>query len=63
VFEELGADPDRIRPTTTDRFPRPARRPAYSVLGHDAWSSAGLPTLPPWRQSLSQAIDVLRKAS
>jgi dTDP-4-dehydrorhamnose reductase len=63
VFEELGADPGRVRPTTTDRFPRPAPRPAYSVLGHDAWRQAGLPTLPAWRDSLAQAFDALRNVS
>jgi dTDP-4-dehydrorhamnose reductase len=63
VFEELGADPDRVRPTTTDRFPRPAARPAYSVLGHDAWNRAGLPAWPTWRDSLAQAFEAVRKAS
>jgi dTDP-4-dehydrorhamnose reductase len=63
VFEELGADPDRVHPTTTDKLPRPAARPAYSVLGHDAWRTVGLPAMPPWRESLGQALDVLRKAS
>ena len=63
VFEALDADPDRVRPTTTDRFPRPAPRPAYSVLGHDAWSRAGLPALPPWQESLGQAFDALRSVS
>jgi dTDP-4-dehydrorhamnose reductase len=63
VFEELGADPDRIRPTTTDRVPRPAPRPAYSVLGHDAWSRAGLPAPSDWRASLAQAFESLRKAA
>jgi dTDP-4-dehydrorhamnose reductase len=64
VFEELGADPDRVRPTTTDRFPsRPAPRPAYSVLSDQACRRAGLPTMPNWRDSLAQAFDVLRSAS
>jgi dTDP-4-dehydrorhamnose reductase len=63
VFEELGAEPDRVHPTTTDQFPRPAPRPVYSVLGHDASRRAGLPDLPNWRDSLAQAFDSLRSAS
>jgi dTDP-4-dehydrorhamnose reductase len=63
VFEELGADPDRVRPTTSDRFPRKAPRPAYSVLAHQSWARSELPPLPPWRTSLAQAFDALRKAA
>lgn len=59
VFAQAGLDPDRIRPTTSDRFPRPARRPAYSVLGHDRWAAAGLPPLPDWRVSLAAALPAL----
>ncbi|WP_329010529.1 dTDP-4-dehydrorhamnose reductase [Micromonospora rifamycinica] len=57
AFTHAGLDPDRIRPTTSDRFPRPAARPAYSVLGHDRWAEAGLPPLPDWRDALSDAFD------
>ncbi len=56
VFEELGADPERVRPTSTDKFPRPAPRPAYSVLSDQAWRAAGLSPLPHWRQALRQAF-------
>ena len=59
VFRLLGADPDRVRPTTSDRFPRPAPRPAYSVLGHDAWHRAGLAPLRRWRPALGEAFPVL----
>jgi dTDP-4-dehydrorhamnose reductase len=63
VFELLGADPERVRPTTSDSFIRPAPRPSYSVLGHDAWHRIGLAPLPHWRTSLGQAFDALRDAA
>jgi dTDP-4-dehydrorhamnose reductase len=59
VFAEAGLDPARVRPTTSDRFPRPARRPTYSVLGHDRWSGTGVAPLPYWRTMLSDAMPYL----
>ena len=55
VFEEAGLDPARVHPTTSAKFARPARRPAFSVLGHDRWAAAGLAPLPHWRTMLSSA--------
>ncbi|GLY68365.1 dTDP-4-dehydrorhamnose reductase [Amycolatopsis taiwanensis] len=52
IFEEIGADPDRVRPCTTAEFPRPAPRPAYSVLSNASWLAAGLTPLRPWREAL-----------
>jgi dTDP-4-dehydrorhamnose reductase len=56
IFAELGADPARVRPTTTDAFPRPAPRPAYSVLADTAWRASGLTALRPWRDALNGAF-------
>jgi dTDP-4-dehydrorhamnose reductase len=56
VFALRGLDPDRIRPTTSARFRRPAPRPAYSVLGHARWSSAGLPAMADWHEMLAEAL-------
>ncbi|WP_216214162.1 dTDP-4-dehydrorhamnose reductase [Amycolatopsis aidingensis] len=53
VFTELGADPERVKPCGTEEFPRPAPRPAYSVLSADAWRDAGLTPLRSWREALS----------
>jgi dTDP-4-dehydrorhamnose reductase len=57
VFELLGADPQRVRPVGTDRHPRPAPRPAYSVLSGRRSAAAGLTPLRPWREALSSALN------
>jgi dTDP-4-dehydrorhamnose reductase len=48
VFSHVGADPERVRPVGTDAVPRPAPRPRWSVLGHDAWAAAGLEPIGDW---------------
>jgi dTDP-4-dehydrorhamnose reductase len=63
VFGLLGADPARVRPTSTDAHIRPAPRPSYSVLGHDCWASAGIKPIGDWRAALHQAFPVLTAAA
>ncbi|MBS1692432.1 MAG: dTDP-4-dehydrorhamnose reductase [Actinobacteria bacterium] len=55
VFEELDLDPARVRPTDSASFVRPARRPAYSVLGHAAHRRVGLDPIRNWREALGAA--------
>lgn len=57
TFEFAGLDPARIEPTSSDRFPRPAPRPAYSVLGHGAWLGAGLAPPRGWEEALHSAFE------
>lgn len=40
-----------VRPTTTDKFPRPAPRPAYSVLSPESLEKYGI-QLPAWQDAL-----------
>ncbi|MFG3288469.1 dTDP-4-dehydrorhamnose reductase [Streptomyces sp. NPDC048179] len=61
VFRLLGADPERVRPTTSEAFVRPAPRPAYSALGHDRWSEVGLEPLRDWREALREGLPLIRK--
>jgi len=56
VFQEVGADPDRVLPCGSADFPRPAPRPAYSVLSGRSWSAAGLSPLRGWREALAAAV-------
>jgi dTDP-4-dehydrorhamnose reductase len=57
VLEESGLDPDRISPTDSSQFVRPAPRPAFSVLGHDSWTAAGLEPMRHWREALRDAVE------
>ena len=55
LFELAGWDPLRVHETTTDRFPRPAPRPAWSVLGHTQWAEHQLRVPRPWEKALEDA--------
>lgn len=56
IFGLLGADPSRVRPIPGSALPRPAPRPAYSVLGHDAWAEASIAPIGEWRTALHRAF-------
>lgn len=60
VFEELGADPERVKPCSTAEFPRPAPRPARAVLSNASWLAAGLQPLPEWRAALTSFVQTHR---
>ena len=48
VVAAAGLDPEIVRPTTSEKFVRPAPRPAYSVLAHDALTAAGVAPIGDW---------------
>ena len=56
IFRLAGLDPQRVEPTTSAAFTRPAPRPAYSVLGHDRWAQVGLAPIRGWDAALAEAL-------
>jgi dTDP-4-dehydrorhamnose reductase len=62
VLAQVGADPARVVPIATTELdpPRPAPRPANSVLDNMALRLSGLPVLPPWQDGLARLVAALR---
>lgn len=58
-----GASLGTVTPTTSAAYQRPAPRPAYSVLGHDAWKAAAILPIGHWRDALSKAFPAMIEAS
>ncbi len=61
VLAAAGHDPGRVEPVATADLvpPRPAPRPANSVLDNAALRLSGLPLLPPWEDGLERLLRVL----
>jgi dTDP-4-dehydrorhamnose reductase len=61
VLESSGADPDRVLPIATSDLdpPRPAPRPANSVLDNAALRASGIPLLPDYRSALDRLVATL----
>jgi len=59
IFAGAGLDPERVQPTDSASFVRPAPRPAYSVLGHDTWALSGLSPIRHWQDALAEALPLI----
>ena len=62
IFLLLGADNSRVIPVLTSEFPRPAKRPVYAVLGHDAWASTTVQAMRNWKIALKEVMPALISA-
>ena len=65
VLEEVGADPERVKPIATADLDPPiiAPRPTNSVLDNMALRLSGLPVLPDWRDGLARLVPVMQSTA
>jgi len=62
VVVAAGLDSSVVRPTTSDAFVRPAPRPAYSVLGHEALHRIGVTPIGGWEDRWAEAAPAVLQA-
>lgn len=64
VLASSGRDPDRVKPCATHELspPRPAPRPANSILENTRFEELGLPLLRDFRRPLSEVIAALTQS-
>jgi dTDP-4-dehydrorhamnose reductase len=62
IFKFAGVDVSRVIPVSATDFPRPAKRPAYSVLSHDAWAGTSVPEMRNWKMALEEAMPAIISA-
>lgn len=57
IFSHTGLDPARIKPIPSTELNRAAKRPRYTVLGHERWRLADLEPMQSWEEMLKEALD------
>lgn len=62
VFKLAGADVGRVTAVSSSEYPRPAKRPSYSVLSHDVWANTSVKPLRDWRIALAEAMPAIISA-
>jgi len=59
IFTLAGAEVDRVKAISSAEFLRPAKRPSYSVLSHQAWAHTSIQPMRDWRIALSEAMPAI----
>ena len=62
IFKLSGVDIGRVTPVSSSEYPRPAKRPSYSVLSHDAWTRTSVKPMRDWRIALADAMPAIISA-
>jgi len=62
IFILAGADVSSVVPVSSSEYPRPAKRPSYSVLSHEAWATTSVKPMRDWRIALEEAMPAIISA-
>ncbi|OGP68341.1 MAG: dTDP-4-dehydrorhamnose reductase [Deltaproteobacteria bacterium RBG_16_44_11] len=61
ILQECGLDDVEVTPIKSDKLPRPAMRPAYSVLSIQKFVSATEKTMQPWQMALQDYLKSIKR--
>jgi len=56
IFSLAGAEINRVIPVSSSEYPRPAKRPSYSVLSHEGWSKTSIAPMRDWKIALASVM-------
>ena len=56
IFSLAGADINRVVPVASEEYPRPAKRPPFSVLSHKEWSKTSIGPMRDWKTALTAVM-------
>jgi dTDP-4-dehydrorhamnose reductase len=59
IFRLTGVEVDRVKPVSSAEFIRPAKRPSYSVLGHEEWGITSVQPMKDWKIALAEAMPAI----
>ena len=58
-FYALAGKDTKVKPVTTEEFPRPAPRPHYSVLSNEKWIKAGFTPMRSYKEALKDYLNLI----
>ena len=59
IFRLADVDVSRVVAVSTAEFPRPAKRPSYSVLSYDNWANTKVAEMRDWKTALTEAMPTI----
>ena len=59
IFKILETDVSRVIPVSSSNYPRPAKRPSYSVLSQDSWARTTIQPMRDWRIALKEEMPAI----